>query len=215
VAQVAFQDLTSATISYEVQGAHTYGWDSISATFTGAAIRLGNGQAIKGRNAGNSADLNMIVQSTNNLTIGDAAAAAIFMLNNVLPGVDNTYSMGANTFRYTAIWAANGAIQTSDPTLKTDMSPIAPMIASGVVAAIHPITFKWADGGGGKPGKRLHWGWNAEQVKDAFDAAGLDFGGYILAEDGTRHLRPDQLLPVLWRHVQTLETRLAALEARA
>jgi hypothetical protein len=215
VAQVAVQDLSSSTISYEVQGTHTYGWDSNSATFSGAAIRLGNGQALKGRNAANSADWSLIQSSGSNIVLGDNAAAYVFANQSILPYADSVITLGANAFRWASVWAANGTIQTSDPTLKTDIAAIPPMVASGLVAVINPITFRWVDGGGGKPGKRLHWGWNAENIKTAFDAAGMDFGGFILAEDGTRHLRPDQLLPVLWRHVQTLEARLAVLEARA
>ena len=64
-----------------------------------------------------------------------------------------------------------------------------------------------------RPGKRLHWGWDATQVKSAFEATGRDFAGYVLSE-GTHHLRPDQLVPVLWRAVQELAAEVAALKAR-
>ena len=43
----------------------------------------------------------------------------------------------------------------------------------------------------------------------------VDFGGFVLGEDGTRHLRPDQLLPVLWQEVKALRTRISELEKRA
>ncbi len=90
-------------------------------------------------------------------------------------------------------------------------------MATGLLSAIDPITYRWKVGGydidgNERPGKRMHWGWDASQVKAAFDAAGMDFGGYVLAEDGTQHLRPDQLVPVLWRVVQMLLDRVEALE---
>jgi Chaperone of endosialidase len=64
------------------------------------------------------------------------------------------------------------------------------------------------------PGKRLHWGFLAPEVKSAFDAMGLDFGGHVLDEDGVHHLRPDQLIPVLWKAVQELYERVRVLEAK-
>jgi hypothetical protein len=64
-----------------------------------------------------------------------------------------------------------------------------------------------------KPGKRTHWGFLATDVRDEFAKLGQDFGGYVLGEDGTHHLRPDQLIPVLWKAAQELQTQLAALQA--
>lgn len=61
-----------------------------------------------------------------------------------------------------------------------------------------------------KPGKRIHWGFMAPEVKTAF--GDQDFGGYVRAEDGTEALRPDQLLSVLWKAVQELATAVAELK---
>jgi hypothetical protein len=64
-----------------------------------------------------------------------------------------------------------------------------------------------------RPGARTHWGFDATNVKAAFDGLGMDFGGYVRTEDGVHNLRPDQLIPVLWRAVQELSEKVAALEA--
>jgi hypothetical protein len=64
------------------------------------------------------------------------------------------------------------------------------------------------------PGKRTHWGFQAPEIKAAFDALGMDFGGYVKGEDGTESLRPDQLIPVLWRVCQELAAKVEAQEAR-
>ena len=42
----------------------------------------------------------------------------------------------------------------------------------------------------------------------------MDFGGYVKAEDGTQHLRPDQLIPVLWKALQEALQHIEALEAK-
>ena len=223
VAQAAFQDLGNSTISYEIQGTHTYGIDAKAANLTGAAIRLGNGQYIKARDVGDTTDYKVLVQSATNLFLGDTTAGAIVANNIVEPVTDNVYTCGANGLRWSAVWSANGAIQTSDPTLKTDITVLAsmpPETISGLLAAIQPIRFRWVSGGkdvdgNDVPGKRLHWGWDAENIKSAFDAAGSDFGGFVLGDDGTKHLRPDQLIPVLWRAVQMLTERVASLEAKS
>lgn len=62
------------------------------------------------------------------------------------------------------------------------------------------------------PGKRTHWGFDAEQIGRAFAGLGVDFGGYVETKDGTRALRPDQLIPVLWKMVQELRGEVAALK---
>ncbi|HEY1441806.1 MAG TPA: tail fiber domain-containing protein [Mycobacterium sp.] len=226
------------------------------------------------------------------------------------PAVDNTKSLGASGFRWTAVWASNGTIQTSDPALKTDIAPLPASLP--LLMAIHPITFRWIDGGAedgdsdammevdedremqatetaseeieqvemvnGRPvlrrvmqtterpvfdsfpvldangnpvtvkmrvgaelrdvprfhqvprmerrsvkvvrpatapGRRTHWGFSAPEVKAAFDALGMDFGGYVKAQDGSQHLRPDQLIPVLWQVCRELADKVAALEAAA
>jgi hypothetical protein len=36
----------------------------------------------------------------------------------------------------------------------------------------------------------------------------------VLGEDGAHHLRPDQLIPVLWKATQELYERVRALEAK-
>jgi Chaperone of endosialidase len=236
---------------------------------------------------------------------------------NAAPSYDNAYDFGGGVNRWSTIYAVNGTIQTSDPSLKTDIAPLSSMLP--IVAAINPVTFKWKSGGVtliddtemqtvqdsvmvdheceraevrkgqtvlvkdtyqrkellfdeipaldeegqpivhhvpaqpevvdnngvvkrpateaydhprthrvprmvtklvavkkpvDAPGKRTHWGFLAPDVKTAFDGIGMDFGGYVLDADGTHHLRPDQLIPVLWKATQELAAKVAALEAR-
>jgi hypothetical protein len=246
---------------------------------------------------------------------GDATGASVY------PLVDNVAFCGTGTLRWSAVYATNGTIQTSDPQLKSDMRKLAdyPINALDIVRAVDPITFRWTVGGytmapvseerevqatetrhrnstrielrqgvpvqvpcvettevalfdevpvtdeRGEPvqvprmvrpaqysdagatliepavydgtaplthhvprmvrkavmvdkplprtGKRVHWGFSAPEVKAAFDAVGLDFGGYVKTEDGTEALRPDQLIPVLWRAVQELSAEMATLKA--
>ncbi|WP_213763515.1 tail fiber domain-containing protein [Caballeronia sp. dw_19] len=61
-------------------------------------------------------------------------------------------------------------------------------------------------------GTRTHWGFLAPDVKAAFETTGMDFAGYVVDEEGTQHLRPDQLIPVLWKAVQELTAQVEALQ---
>jgi Chaperone of endosialidase len=66
-------------------------------------------------------------------------------INNtgLIPGQDNTYSLGNNTNRWTAVWAVNGAIQTSDVRLKKNIHPLTYGLAE--VMQLRPVGYNWID----------------------------------------------------------------------
>jgi len=220
-AQVAFADYSTAPTSVDLRGTHSgYGVDTRNGSFTGGALRLSNTGFIVARKADDTGDYQMLASNgSNNVTVGATGSAInpyvkIASTTGLAPENDNAQVCGQNGARWSAVWAVNGTIQTSDPTLKTDIAPVAEKNIGAIIEGIRPITFRWIDGGGGKPGKRQHWGWNAEEVGAVFDKLGEDFGGFVVGDDGTRHLRPDQLLPILWAEVRNLRLRLANLEAK-
>lgn len=242
------------------------------------------------------------------LTIAVKGTGSVVTNASFVPTVDNAFTLGISGGRWSAVWAANGAIQTSQESLKTDIAQLPPSLP--IVASINPVTFKWIDGGNkphteaievdediyeeyeaavqdsvlqpdgtalltpsvitrrrkvydevpvlnadgspvfddvtsnvkGKnpvtrkvprvlkvartqkvqsaqttyasaPGRRTHWGFLAGDVKSAFDQTGIDFGGYVKDTDGLEGIRPDQLIPVLWKAVQELAADFAAYKA--
>jgi endosialidase-like protein len=271
-----------------------------------------NGISVVASVAGQPAAIATIGDDTNiSLTLSPKGTGVVAVANLIMPSVDNGLTCGHPSFRWQAVYATNGTIQTSDPALKQDIAPLPSML--GVLAEINPVTFKWKDGGRrqvtrrveadvaaieeyteevddvemrpdgsarsirrtlnkfrevfdevpvldaagqpivdhirapgrkgnddarfedrprmhavrrmrkamteqveyvSRPGARTHWGFDATNVKAAFDGLGMDFGGYVRTEDGVHNLRPDQLIPVLWRAVQELSEKVAALEAR-
>ncbi|KAA0683338.1 hypothetical protein [Roseomonas genomospecies 6] len=66
---------------------------------------------------------------------------------NLRPVVDNAYSLGASDARLSAIWSANGTIQTSHGPDKADREPIDGARAARFLALLQPITFRWREGG--------------------------------------------------------------------
>ena len=154
----------------------------------------------------------------------------------IYPATDNTYQAGSSGYRWTAIYAVNGTIQTSDARQKTDVFSCS--LGSSFIKSLKPVSYKWIDGGNvvtksedGEndvvtpvPGERTHWGFLAQDVKAAIDEAGVVFGGWILTDkddsNSTQGLRYDQFIAPLTKALQeaiakieTLEAKVAALEA--
>lgn len=108
----------------------------------------------------------------------------------ILPEVDNATAVGLILNRFSQICAANGVIVTSDADSKNNMrrSPL----GLKFILKLEPLAYKFniggrtveKDGNGNKvrvidvPGKRQHFGFAAQQVKEA--AGDVDFGGHIM-----------------------------------
>ena len=61
----------------------------------------------------------------------------------LLPGGDNLYSLGNNVLRWSEVWAANGTIQTSDASTKTNVKNSEYGLSE--VMQLRPVTFYWKD----------------------------------------------------------------------
>ena len=151
--------------------------------------------------------------------------------NYVAPDSDNAIANGASGRRWSEIWAANGTIQTSDQRAKTDITSAA--LGTSFIKALCPVSYKWVEGGKrhtgefdedgnfiyeSVPGERTHWGFIAQEVKQAVDAAGVDFGGWVLTDkddpDSEQALRYDQFIAPLTKALQETITKIETLEAR-
>jgi hypothetical protein len=61
------------------------------------------------------------------------------------PGVDAAYSWGTAAHRFTEVYAVTGVINTSDERDKELIAPVDPVLATALLRAIDPVTFKWRD----------------------------------------------------------------------
>ncbi len=180
---------------------------------------------------------------------GSAAPVSRFMLNeggSFYPLTDNAVSIGVSGNRLSAVWSANGTIQTSDEREKTDIETAS--LGLDFINALRPVSYKWISGGKevirqvyrdaegnectpdadgaiaseiiteDKPGARTHWGLIAQEVKSVCDAAGVDFGGWVLSDsedpDSQQALRYDQFISPLIKAVQELAAKVEAIEQR-
>ena len=90
----------------------------------------------------------------------------------IYPGVDNSLSCGTGSYKWTAVYATNGTIQTSDERKKTDIN----IIDSCVLDAWNDVDFiqyKWQNDDG-----KTHFGLIAQQIEKVFKAHGLDATEY-------------------------------------
>jgi hypothetical protein len=152
-------------------------------------------------------------------------------LASIYPATDNAVANGGSGFRWSAIWAANGTIQTSDKRAKTDVSDAE--LGFNFIKSLRPVSYKWVEGGkvdtGERdddgnyiyqsiPGERTHWGFIAQEVKEAVDDAGVDFGGWILTDkddlNSQQALRYDQFIAPLTKALQEAIAKIETLEAK-
>ena len=155
----------------------------------------------------------------------------------VYNATDNACNLGGSGNRWATVYAATGTINTSDQREKTDIADAA--LGADFIKSLHPVSYKWIEGRKVEtgeydeknnpiyksvPGQRTHWGFIAQEVKQAVDAAGVDFGGWVLADkddpDSQQALRYDQFIAPLTKALQealaeidVLKAKVAALEA--
>ena len=61
----------------------------------------------------------------------------------LIPGQDNTYSLGSTGNRWSVAWSANGTIQTSDARLKKNIHPLQYGLAE--IMKLRPVGYNWKD----------------------------------------------------------------------
>jgi hypothetical protein len=151
----------------------------------------------------------LIFSTTSSGSISLTDRCLLTNAGNLVPLSDNAYSFGATGARWSAIWAANATIQTSDERTKkdiqdsplglefiNDLRPVAYRFKVGSNKVVRQV-YRDADGNevdsnasGAIPaeiiteevtGQRVHYGLLAQEVKAALPE-GTDFGGWVLTD---------------------------------
>jgi hypothetical protein len=123
-------------------------------------------------------------------------------INNtgLIPGQDNTYSSGNSTNRWTAVWAANGTIQTSDIRLKKNIQPLAYGLKE--VLKLQPVRYDWKDNSG-----RNKIGLIAQEVKKIIPEV-------VIGDESKENLGMNyaEMVPVLINAIKDLNKKVDTLE---
>lgn len=99
--------------------------------------------------------------------------------DRVSPGQDNFSALGHAALRWSDIYAASGAINSSDERLKSNFREIPEQLLEAWGEHVSPCLFQWRESVERKGDKaRIHAGYLAQQVEAAFQAAGLDPADY-------------------------------------
>lgn len=115
------------------------------------------------------------------VTISVGGSARVnFTISDLLPNTDNSLGLGSGARRWTAVYAVNGTIQTSDANSKQDIADLDDAerrVAVRIKGLIKKFRFKDAVAEKGNAA-RIHVGVIAQEVRDAFTAEGLDADRY-------------------------------------
>jgi hypothetical protein len=82
----------------------------------------------------------------------DAVRIATTGTRSLFPATDNTIVLGQNGLRWSAVWAANGTIQTSDPRTKKDVEDS--VLGLDFIKALRPVSYRFIVGGNEITGTR-------------------------------------------------------------
>jgi hypothetical protein len=165
-----------------------------------ATYRLKFGVANAGGGAG---DARINAQGgTNRLILGAGSADVLLVTNsNVLPWTNNFSSLGTATNKWTAVYATNGTIQTSDLRLKTNIKDITYGLST--ILQLEPVSFTWKDEKEGKT--RL--GLIAQDVEKVINEV-VDKGNDPAQTLGINY---SELVPVLIRGMQDQQKQIESI----
>ena len=148
--------------------ANRRGWMGFDGTSTGFQFK----------NETASGVMNLIANGTIRLAGGGSWSSNYIgiLSDRMRTAANNTYYLGDSTYRWKAVYAVNGTIQTSDRNQKKNIADIDDKYVQ-FFDKLQPVTFEFSD----KEHDRVHIGYIAQDVKAAMDEVGLtdmDFAGY-------------------------------------
>ena len=152
------------------------------------------------------------------------------------PILNNTYNLGysggSGTYAWKTIYVGS-TINPSDQRLKTDIKPSS--LGLDFIKTLNPVSYKWIEGGNelikndegiidrnnlnikSIPGKRTHWGFLAQEVKQSVDQTGIeDFGGWVISDlndpNSNQSLNYTEFISPIVKAIQELAAKVENLE---
>ena len=126
------------------------------------------------------------------------------------PNNDNGCILGTGGYRWEAVYAYNGTIQTSDKNEKNTI--IESDLGLDFVNQLKPVSYKWNQDDG-----KIHYGLVAQDIVEVLATEGKtdkEFGGLDKPSEGSIGLNYSELISPLIKAIQQLSTRIEVLEAK-
>lgn len=175
---------------------------------TGRNFFIGNGTASRDlvffTNGFNNVDEKMRILSTGNVGIGTTAPTdKLTVAGIVAPSADNLYTLGKNGARWSAVWSANGTIQTSDARLKTNIAPLKYGLKE--IMLMNPVSYNWISGSN----DGLKIGLIAQEIKQLVPEV-------VSGDENTEVLGMNyaELIPVLINAVKEQQKQIESIETK-
>ena len=134
---------------------------------------------------------------------------------SLAPTVDATRYLGTSQYRWRAVYASNGTIQTSDRRLKRDIEPLDDRYIN-MFMALNPVKYKRLDG------DRTHVGFVSQEVEKAMLESGLEAADFAalckdkVADDYIYALRYEEFTALntlmIQRLMETVENQRVEIE---
>jgi len=174
---------------------------------TGADFVMGNGSAgydlVFFTNGYATTNERMRITAAGNVGVGATPGASdkLTVGGIVSPASDNSYTVGKSGATWSAVWAVNGAIQTSDARLKTSIQPL--VCNMQLLSQLNAVQYYWKQ----YPAGNHKIGLIAQEVQKAIPEA-------VVGNESKEYLGLDysMLVPVLINLLQQQQQRLASLK---
>ncbi len=121
----------------------------------------------------------------------------------VVPNTDNAWSFGSATNRWTAVFAVNGTIQTSDARLKKNIHNL--NYGLGQLMRLRPVSFDWKD----TKNQKTNLGFLAQEVEKVIPEAVVKGDD----QNNTLGMNYSELLPVVIRSIQEQQSEIKEQKA--
>ena len=155
----------------------------------------------------------VIQNSTFQNVFGVNTSTLAIDVTNVIPIIDNTYSCGTSSNRFTTIYAVNGTIQTSTSKLKKDISILDSKLLSNIVDELKPVSFKWKN----DKSKKVYLGLIAEDLQQTLKKFNLKADGLLYTPDDNKSndymgINYSNLISILIGSIQNLNNEVISLK---
>jgi hypothetical protein len=138
----------------------------------------------------------------------DGTGISVMDASSLRPGVDNAIYLGYPGYRWVAVYAVNGTINTSDARLKDVKGPTP--LGLDFINELNPVEYTWIS----KKSKRRH-GIVAQELKAVLDRLNVEFEGVYAPEreSGSWGLNYSELIAPMIKAIQELDAKIDVLRS--